>query len=107
MNSKDVVTSALDTINVMTAGVLKKKDGATIEFEPLIQSSTNAALLPPAQLAFLPDSQSLLDGFKATGERYAIAARIHGKLKSAFRRRGAAKAATPGESLKETRRMRT
>jgi ABC-type uncharacterized transport system involved in gliding motility auxiliary subunit len=84
MNKKDVVTSALDTINVMTAGTLKKKPGAAIEFEPLLESSTNAALLPAARLAFLPDSQSLLDGFKATGERYVVAARIHGKLKSAF-----------------------
>jgi ABC-type uncharacterized transport system involved in gliding motility auxiliary subunit len=84
MDKKDVVTSTLDTINVMTTGTLSKKDGESIEFEPLILSSTNAALLPAMRLAFLPDSQSLLDGFKATGERYAIAARIHGKLKSAY-----------------------
>jgi ABC-type uncharacterized transport system involved in gliding motility auxiliary subunit len=85
----------------MTAGVLGKKDDAAIEFEPLIQSSTNAALLPAAKVAFLPDSDSLLDGFKATGERYALAARIHGKLKSAFAD-GAPEGAAPGESLKET-----
>jgi ABC-type uncharacterized transport system involved in gliding motility auxiliary subunit len=84
MNPKDVTVSALDTINVMTAGALSKKEGATIEFEPLIQSSTHAALLPASKLMFLPDSDSLLDGFQATGERYTIAARIHGKLKSAF-----------------------
>ena len=70
MNPKDVTVSALDTINVMTAGALSKKEGATIEFEPLIQSSTNAALMPAAKLMFLPDSEGLLDGFKATGERY-------------------------------------
>jgi ABC-type uncharacterized transport system involved in gliding motility auxiliary subunit len=101
MDSKDVVTSALDSINVMTGGALKKKDDAAIEFEPLIQSSTNAALLPAAKVAFLPDSDALLDGFKATGERYALAARIHGKLKSAFAN-GAPEGAAPGESLKET-----
>lgn len=84
MNPKDVTVSSLDTINVMTAGALSKKEGAAIEFEPLIQSSTNAALLPAAKLMFLPDSEGLLDGFKATGQRYTIAARIHGKLKSAF-----------------------
>jgi ABC-type uncharacterized transport system involved in gliding motility auxiliary subunit len=33
---------------------------------------------------FLPDSEGLLEGFKATGQRYAVAARIHGKLKSAY-----------------------
>lgn len=101
MDSKDVVTSALDSINVMTAGVLSKKEGASIEFQPLIQSSTNAALLPAAKLAFLPDSQSLLDGFNASGERYAIAARVHGKLKSAFPD-GAPEGATAGQALKET-----
>jgi ABC-type uncharacterized transport system involved in gliding motility auxiliary subunit len=84
MNSKDVVTSTLDSINVMTAGVLKKKDGATIQFEPLLQSSADSELLPVMRLAFLPDSQSLLEDFKPTGERYVVAARIHGKLKSAF-----------------------
>lgn len=84
MNAQDVVTSTLDSINVMTAGALKKKEGATIEFEPLLQSSADAALLPAARLAFLPDSDSLLDGFQPTGERYVVAARIHGKLKSAY-----------------------
>lgn len=84
MNTKDVVTSALNSINVMTAGVLKKKDGATIEFSPLLQSSTDSELLPAMRFAFLPDSQQLLEGFKPSGERYTIAARIHGKLKSAY-----------------------
>jgi ABC-type uncharacterized transport system involved in gliding motility auxiliary subunit len=84
MNDKDVVTSNLDSINTMTVGALKKKDGATVAFEPLIQSSTNSMLLPTARLALLADSQSLLDGFKASGERYTVAARVQGKLKSAF-----------------------
>jgi hypothetical protein len=33
---------------------------------------------------FLPNSEGLLDDFKPTGQRYAIAARVHGKLKSAY-----------------------
>ncbi|MFL6549632.1 MAG: GldG family protein [Povalibacter sp.] len=101
MNSKDVVTSALDSINVMTAGALKKKDGATIDFEPMIESSTNAELMPAAKVAFLPDSASLLEGFKATGQRYAVAARIHGKVKSAFAN-GAPEGAAAGQGLKES-----
>jgi ABC-type uncharacterized transport system involved in gliding motility auxiliary subunit len=84
MDKKDVTTSTLNSINVWTAGALKKKDGATVGFEPLIVSSTNAALLPTMRFQLMQDSQSLLDGFKATGEHYPIAARIHGKLKSAF-----------------------
>ena len=84
MNDSDVVTSALDSINTMTVGALKKKEDASITFEPMIQSSENAMLLPSSRLAFLPDSQSLLQDFKATGERYVVAARVQGKLKSAF-----------------------
>jgi ABC-type uncharacterized transport system involved in gliding motility auxiliary subunit len=104
MDRKDVVTATLESINVMTAGAIKKKDGASISFEPLIQSSADSMLLPSAKLAFLPDSQSLLEGFKATGERYAIAARIHGKLKSAFPNGAPAAEHTlpPAPALKET-----
>jgi ABC-type uncharacterized transport system involved in gliding motility auxiliary subunit len=108
MNSKDVVTSTLDSINLMTAGTLKKKDGATIQFEPLLQSSTDAALLPVMRLAFLPDSQSLLEDFKPTGERYVVAARVHGKLKSAYpsgapaAEDGAAPTTPAGEHLAES-----
>jgi ABC-type uncharacterized transport system involved in gliding motility auxiliary subunit len=94
MNKKDVVTANLDTINVMTAGTFKKKDGATVTLDPLLESSANAALLPSARLAFLPDSESLLEGFKAGGERYPVAVRLHGKLKSAFPN-GAPSAAVP------------
>jgi ABC-type uncharacterized transport system involved in gliding motility auxiliary subunit len=84
MNAKDVVTSTLDSINLMTAGVLTKKKDATIQFEPLLQSSSDSELLPVMRVAFLPDSQSLLEGFKPSGERYTVAARVHGKLKSAY-----------------------
>jgi ABC-type uncharacterized transport system involved in gliding motility auxiliary subunit len=105
MNSQDVVTSTLDSINTMTVGALKKKDGAAITFEPLIQSSANAMLLPTARVMMLADSRSLLEGFKATGERYTIAARIQGKLKSAFPNGAPAEGGPAGASpaLKETK----
>ncbi|HJY38888.1 MAG TPA: Gldg family protein, partial [Steroidobacteraceae bacterium] len=84
MDAKDVVTSALNSINVWTAGALQKKDGATIQFEPLLRSSGDAALLPAMQFSVMSDPQALLDNFKPSGERYTIAARVHGKLKSAY-----------------------
>jgi ABC-type uncharacterized transport system involved in gliding motility auxiliary subunit len=84
MDAKDVVTSALNSINVWTAGALQKKDGATIQFEPLLRSSSDAALLPAMQFSVMSDPQALLDNFKPSGERYTLAARIHGKLKSAY-----------------------
>jgi ABC-type uncharacterized transport system involved in gliding motility auxiliary subunit len=84
MNRKDVVTATLDNINTMTAGALKLRDGAKVNFEPLLTSSEDATLLPVERLAFLPDSESLLQDFRPSGERYVIAARIHGKLPTAF-----------------------
>ena len=84
LDRKDVVSSGLEAINVMTAGVLSPHKGGTAKFEPLMQSSTGAALLGSERFAMLTDPQSLLDGFRPTGERYVVAARIHGKLNSAF-----------------------
>jgi ABC-type uncharacterized transport system involved in gliding motility auxiliary subunit len=84
MNSKDVVTANLDAINVMTVGALKKAKDATIEFEPLLTSSNQAALLPSDKFTMLADPQTLLDGFVASGETYAIAARVRGKFSSAY-----------------------
>lgn len=106
MNDKDVVTANLDSINTMTVGAFKKRADAEITFEPLIQSSDNAMLLPTSRIAFLPDSAALLEGFQASGERYAVAARVTGKLKSAFPDGPPASEGddTPnaGESLKES-----
>jgi ABC-type uncharacterized transport system involved in gliding motility auxiliary subunit len=55
-----------------------------LKFEPLLQSSTQAAPLPVEKFAMLFDPSSLREGFKPTGERYAFAARFTGNVKSAF-----------------------
>jgi ABC-type uncharacterized transport system involved in gliding motility auxiliary subunit len=84
LNKKDVDTATLDSINVATAGFLAPRSGATIKFEPLLMSSTSAAPLPAARFGPMTDPASLRDGFKPTGIRYAIAARITGPLSSAY-----------------------
>jgi ABC-type uncharacterized transport system involved in gliding motility auxiliary subunit len=84
MNANDVVTAKLDTINAMTVGSFKALPGAKTNFEPLLTSSKNAAPLDASKFAMLADPQTLLDGFTATGETYAISARVHGKFVSAF-----------------------
>jgi ABC-type uncharacterized transport system involved in gliding motility auxiliary subunit len=83
-NAKDVITAALNNINAATVGSFKVKTGSNLGFEPLIQSSDQAAVLPVERFAFLTDPASLRDGFQPTGERYVIAARLSGKLKTAF-----------------------
>ena len=84
MSKDDVITSGLGTVNVGLAGYFKAAEGATSKLTPLLQSSTEAETLPVMRFQFLPDPGELLNGFKATGMQYTIAARLEGPLKSAF-----------------------
>jgi len=89
----DVVTAGLSNVNVATAGYLEPLTGAqacqSVKggrpcFEPLLQSSTDAQPLPVARFRMLFDPATLLDGFKPTGHRYVIGARVTGNVHSAF-----------------------
>lgn len=84
MDPKDVVTASLEKINLATAGALAARPGAKTTFEPLLLSSTDAAPIPAQRFNALTDPSTLRDGFKPTGVRYALAARITGPVDSAF-----------------------
>ena len=84
MNQKDVVSASLDKINLATAGSLAAHPGAKTTFESLLLSSASAAPLPAQRFNALTDPATLRDGFKPTGLRYALAARITGPVESAF-----------------------
>lgn len=84
LSQSDVITAGLSNVNVETAGYLTPEKGATVKFEPLIRSSTDAEPMPAQRFAMLYNPATLLDGFKPTGTRYTIGARITGLVKSAF-----------------------
>ncbi len=84
LDAKDVITAALDNINLATAGRFRKAENSPLTFEPLLESSELAGVLPVERLAMLFDPQTLLEGFQPTGEHYAIAVRATGKLKTAY-----------------------
>jgi ABC-type uncharacterized transport system involved in gliding motility auxiliary subunit len=84
MNQKDVVSATLEKLNLATAGALAARPGAKTRFEALLMSSTSAALIPSQRFNALTDPSTLRDGFKPTGIRYALAARITGPVDSAF-----------------------
>jgi len=84
IDQEDVVTSGLSSINVGTAGFFATRDDAAVTLVPLLTSSEEAAPLPASSFQFLPDPETLLDGFMPTGERYVLAARLEGSLTSAF-----------------------
>jgi ABC-type uncharacterized transport system involved in gliding motility auxiliary subunit len=84
MSRKDVITAALESINVATAGSFKLRQGSTLTLEPLLETSDQAGPIPVERFAMLMDPATLRDGFQPTGERYVVAARLSGKVKSAF-----------------------
>jgi ABC-type uncharacterized transport system involved in gliding motility auxiliary subunit len=83
-NSNDVVTAGLSNVNVATAGFLTPIKGATTKFESILHSSTDAETLPAERFAMLFDPATLLEGFKPTGQRYTIGARVTGNVKTMF-----------------------
>jgi len=83
-SADDVITAGLSNVNVAVAGHLEPIKGAAVKFEPLLQSSTDAALLPVERFRMLFDPGSLREGFKPSGERYTLAARVSGKVHTAF-----------------------
>jgi gliding motility-associatede transport system auxiliary component len=84
MNQKDVVTTSLDVINMATTGSLSARPGAKTTLEPLLLSSTGAAPLPAERFNALSDPSALRDGFKPSGTRYTLAARVTGPVESAY-----------------------
>jgi len=99
LNSQDVVVAGLSTINLATAGSLAAAKDAKTQFEPLMQSSTQAGLLPVERFKALFDPSTLRDGFKPTGLRYALGARITGNVTTAFPDGPPSGAAAPAKVL--------
>ena len=84
LDGDDIITSRLETINVSSAGVIAQAEGATTQFEPLLQSSIDSMLLNAALVQDLAEPSALFEAFEATPESYTLAARVSGVLDSAF-----------------------
>jgi len=84
LDPADIVTAGLSNINVSSIGYLEPLPDSALQWTPLLQSSSEAGLLPVDQFAMLMDPATLRDGFTVTGQRYTLAARITGNIKSAF-----------------------
>lgn len=84
LNQDDTVSAQLDAVNLSSAGSLSLSEDSTLSMEPLAQSSDQAATIAADKLKFLPDPESLFQDLKPTGERYVLAGRLSGPLKTAF-----------------------
>ena len=85
LNHDDVLTANLDSINVSTAGSFDlAKDAKDEKLVPLLQTTSEAMSVPGDRLRMLGDPSTLLEGYKAAGSPFVIAARLSGKFRSAF-----------------------
>ena len=84
MDGEDVIIDGLGNLNLGSAGHFTVIEDSTVDFKPLLSSSTEAATLPAIQVQMLADPETLQDGFTPTGESYVLAARLNGSLMSAF-----------------------
>jgi ABC-type uncharacterized transport system involved in gliding motility auxiliary subunit len=83
-STQDVVTSGLGTIDMGTAGSLQQAKGASTKFEPLLWSSAEAALMDVDLVRYAPNPDKLFAELKPAGERFTLAARVTGAVKTAF-----------------------
>ena len=91
MNTHDVITSSLETLDVSSAGALTQRPGSPMKMEALVQSSRVSKLVDAdAVRAAASNPGALTDGFKADQDVKNIAARLSGPLKTAFPERSGA-----------------
>ncbi|HFE38799.1 MAG TPA: hypothetical protein ENK06_10350 [Gammaproteobacteria bacterium] len=83
-NDSDFITRDLTKINMATPGYLKKLDGAETDISPLIETSVEAMAIDSMQFRFGANPANLLRQYKPGGEKLVLAARITGKIKSAY-----------------------
>ncbi|MCY3731673.1 MAG: Gldg family protein [Rhodospirillaceae bacterium] len=84
MDADDVIVDGLGSLNMGSAGHFSALEGSTTELQPLLRSSTEAALLPSIRVQMLADPETLQDDFVPSGESYILAARLTGSLATAF-----------------------
>lgn len=84
LDTDDVVTADLDSLNFGYAGILQATDEATTTLTPLVFSSAEAAPIPAYKVQPNVKPQQLLQGFEPTGEQYTVAARVQGPTSSAY-----------------------
>ncbi|RUL80028.1 GldG family protein [Dyella choica] len=85
LNRDDVITASLQRINVSTAGHFDLLPDSTTRLIPLMQSSSDAEVVPTQRVIEASSNpSSLLDNYQPQNQNYVIAARLRGPFVSAF-----------------------
>ena len=80
----DMMVGKLETIHFASSGFLAPVKDAGTTFEPVMYTSEYAMPMDTSKLAVMQDPRALMQDFAPTGEKYALAARVTGDVKTAF-----------------------
>jgi ABC-type uncharacterized transport system involved in gliding motility auxiliary subunit len=84
LNRGEVALAQLEQVTLASAGEVRKKDGAAVEFVPLLSSSPQSMTVDAERVRQNPNPTRLLSEFSADGKRRVMAARVRGQVNSAF-----------------------
>ncbi len=82
-NADDIITGKLGNIVLGTPGAIVKKGDVGTEIIPLIESGEKSMQIETTKLGFFAEPENLVRNFKPEG-KFTLAARITGKVKTAF-----------------------
>ncbi len=83
-NSNDPATSQLQLMRMTSAGALRVAKDGPLRMTPLIMSTPDSMLFANQDVMGRPNPNDLMERFKPAGERFVLAARFAGNVKSAY-----------------------
>ena len=84
LNRSEVALAQLDQVTLASAGEVRKREGAAVEFVPLLTSSPRSMTVDAQRVRQEPNPARLLSEFAYDGKNRVLAARLRGQLASAF-----------------------
>ena len=84
LDREDFSTNELSLIHLGSVGVIEKQAEADIDFTSLMHTTVNAMKMERDLIFFQRDPSVMLAGFKSGDERLTLAARLRGKVGSAY-----------------------
>jgi len=84
LNRVEVATAELAQVTVASAGEVRLRDGAGVEFVPLVTTSDRTMVVDAARVRQEPNPARLLAEFRPEGGPRVVVARVRGALTSAF-----------------------
>ena len=85
VNQHDVLSSGIETLNIASGGAFSKESGASVNFAPILETSSDAELIGIDKVGMGADPVGLLRSYVAGGKKLVLAARLSGDVNSAFK----------------------